>query len=268
MDGWPAKQDDFQAHYEPQPAKKPRGCFFYGCLTAVVLGVLGTLIVGVGIYAAYRYAKKFVADYAEEAPRAIPVVEMPAERLDDIKVRVERFEKGLDDKTPDLAPLEIRQDELNGLIAANEDLRGKLAVELVDGTAKGEVSLPLADIGFPGKYLNGTATFQVRIVDGKLVATIDSLVVKGQPVPDAFLTQLRGRNLVSDMKGNPELLRRIARLQRIEIKDGSVALHPKSPKDDDREGEGTPDDAAKPAPLIKPDEPPKPPAPPEEVVRP
>mgnify|MGYP000428947686 CR=1 FL=1 len=59
------------------PQKKPRGCFFYGCITALVLGI----VLGVGAFFAIRYALdklvEVVEPYTESAPMALPQSTMP-----------------------------------------------------------------------------------------------------------------------------------------------------------------------------------------------
>jgi hypothetical protein len=56
--------------------KKPRGCFFYGCITGLVLLLLMVLGLLLGVY----YFKKMVNQFTDTKPLALPVVQMsPAE---------------------------------------------------------------------------------------------------------------------------------------------------------------------------------------------
>lgn len=222
----------------PEAYRKPRGCFFYGCITAIVLAIVAAILVA--LLAAFLYGKlgEFVRDYAEDAPSAIPVAELPVEDLDALKARISAFGASLDapaeveDKAgpaPAVKPLELSAEEINALINSDPDLKGVVAVDFADDTFRGKVALPLAKIGFPGRFLNGEATFDARVDNGLLLITIDTLEVKGKPVPEDFVSELRKQNLVKDMAKDPKQAARLGRIDRVEVKGGKLVITPKSP---------------------------------------
>ncbi len=236
--------------YEPQ--SRQRGCLFYGCIFSAVLLGLILLVIGLGGWAIYREANQFVTKFAEDSPAPIPVVEKPPAEVEAIKARIRTFSKSLGAGTA-TEPLELTADEINALIASVPEFRGIAAVELVDGNIRGKVSFPIERMPFgalfKGKYLNGTATIDARIVDGHPVVMIVGLETKGKRVPDAFLASVRGKNYAEDIDEDTEDA--IGRLKSIEVKDGRIVFTPKPP------GKPEPADA-------EPKEPAKAPEPPKE----
>jgi hypothetical protein len=74
------------------PAAKPRrGCFFYGCITGLVLLVLvlGALMVGL------HYVKKMVNQFTDSQPMELPTVQMAQGDIDKLKQRFETFQKAV-----------------------------------------------------------------------------------------------------------------------------------------------------------------------------
>ena len=53
---------------------------------------------------------------------------------------------------------------------------------------------------------------------------VDALQVKGQPLPDEVLSQLRLHNLAQDLAKNQSLSRTLGQLQSIEVADGAVTI--------------------------------------------
>jgi hypothetical protein len=216
--------------YEPE--RKQRGCLFYGCIFSAVLLGLILLVIGLVGWATYREANKFVQQFAEDAPVPIPVVEKPPAEVDAIRARIKTFSESLGAGTA-TEPLELSADEINALIAAVPQIRGIAAVELVDGNIRGKVSLPIERMPFgtlfKGKYLNGTATIDARIVDGHPVIMLVGLETKGKRVPDAYLVSIRGHNFVEDIDKDGDAADTIGRLQSIAVKDGKLILTPKPP---------------------------------------
>src|SRR5689334_20812420 len=97
----------------PEAPPKKRGCFFYGCIGAIIVFVIGVTVVVFGI----RYAiSSFVQNYTDTAPLEMPKVEMTQVELDRLKTRVSDFSKALDNhqKTP---PLVLTASEVNALLA-------------------------------------------------------------------------------------------------------------------------------------------------------
>src|SRR6185437_6005621 len=127
---------------------KQRGCFFYGCIIAIVLAVLALILaVAVG-YMGYYYYTKVLQEWTSTAPVEIPSVTLESDRQKDLDDRVAAFKKALDDG--EAAELVLTADEINALIEQNKDVKGKVYVMLDGDEVTGKVSLPLGETGFPG----------------------------------------------------------------------------------------------------------------------
>src|SRR5690349_8252010 len=96
----------------PPETKKRRGCFFYGCLTVVVLA----LVVGIMAVLAVNYVKNLINTYTDTSPMTLPKVEMPAAEYEALDKRVTAFKDSVD-KQKNVSPLELTGDEINALIA-------------------------------------------------------------------------------------------------------------------------------------------------------
>lgn len=218
----------------PAPERKPRGCLFYGCITAIVLGVLVLLLVGLGSWAAYRGVSQFVEQYAEDRPAPIPVTERPVAEVEDLKARVAAFLDAVESGKP-TAPLALSADDINALIATMPEFRGLIAIELAGDKVRGRLSLPTERLGFPigtlfpGKFLNGTATIDARVVDGKGFLSIVDLEAKGKPIPAAYLDAFRGKNLLEGIEDDNDIAKALRRLKSVTVRDGKLILIPLPP---------------------------------------
>src|SRR5512135_1125336 len=72
----------------PPPARKKHGCFFYGCLTLVILAILA----GVATFFAVRYVlhrvTALIEQYTEPAATALPPVAVSAADYEKLKARL------------------------------------------------------------------------------------------------------------------------------------------------------------------------------------
>jgi hypothetical protein len=221
-----------------QPAAKQRGCFFYGCLTALLL----TVLFCVSAFFVARYAlNRFIAvaeQYTETTPMTLPKVELSAADYDQLDKRITAFRDALN--APEaVAPLVLSGEEINALIAKNpgwKDLKGKLYVTIDQDRIKGQVSIPLADVAgripglsrLKGRYLNGSAAFNVSLANGALAVTLKSLEAKGQSPPPQVMTQLQAVNFAQNAAQNPKTAEMIGKLESIEVKDGKITLKVKA----------------------------------------
>jgi len=220
--------DGSMPSFEPQ--RKKRGCFFYGCLAAIGVSVIGVILLGLGIFFVYRGVNALVKQYAEDIPRAIPVSSLPPDELKTLHDRVAAFQGALEAAKP-AAPLVLTSLEINALIAQNPQFKGVVAADLSGDKIRGQVSFPLDRFGFVGKFLNGAATFDVRIDNGLLLVTLDTLEVRGKQVPEEDMSKLRMENLAKNYGKDPKDARQIARIEKIEVKDGKLIITPKVPSE-------------------------------------
>ncbi len=73
-------QDPYRFESEAEPPKKPRGCFFYGCIVAIVLAILMAIAAGVAFYFFRQFYFRSIEQYTSPTPMALPKVEMPEGR--------------------------------------------------------------------------------------------------------------------------------------------------------------------------------------------
>jgi len=213
------------------PEKKKLGCWFYGCLTLLIVALLG----GLGIFLAARYGLKklqaMVNEYTETSPLNLPEVTLPKEQQDALDKKIQAFKDALDGKAP-AVPLVLSGDEINALVARNEELKGRVHAVIDGDQLKGSVSIPMEHIpliGSKGRYLNGSGTFQAGLTNGVLWVTLQTLEVKGKPLPEEFMKGLRGQNLAKDAADDPRNREIISKLDGLELRNGLVTIRPKAP---------------------------------------
>ena len=103
-------------------------------------------------------------------------------------------------------------------------------VSFDDGRVKGEMSLPLGDLGWKmvrGRYLNGSGTFDVSLRDGALSISPQSIVVKGRPVPEIYMKGIRNQNFAAAITNQPDATSVLQGLQELQVKDNKLVIVPK-----------------------------------------
>ena len=214
--------------YEAPPHQ--RGCFFYGCIIAIVLTVLAAIFVGILLFVGYRWLGRMAEEYTATAPEQLPVLEMSAENRQAVKDRVETFRKAVEVGTT-VEPLVLTSDDLNALIEENPELKGRIYVKVEGDEVKGRVSFPLDKLNMPvvgglvkGRYLNGEADLKASLRDGVLIVTLDNFEVNGKKPPEDFMKNMRQQNLAKDAYKDEKTSEMIRKLESLEIKDGTIIL--------------------------------------------
>ena len=217
---------------EQNPPKK-RGCFFYGCISLVIVSVLGVLVAYLGFRYVMKTADRLIAEYTDTKPALIESVEVSPEQLNALQKRVAAFKAVLDAQKVS-QELALSAEDLNALISSDpsfKDLKNKLFVNIEDDRIKGKVSIPLENLGpfkLKGRYLNGMAAFKVSLESGTLVVLLDELEVKGKSLPPQLLAQFRKQNLAQDAQSNTNTAQVIQKFESIRVKDGTVILKNKA----------------------------------------
>jgi hypothetical protein len=219
-----------------QPVKR-HGCFFYGCITCIVL----FLIVAITGFFAARYALNkitaFVERYTETAPMALPKTQMAEAEYQLLDKRVTAFTDALRARKP-VPPLELTSEEINALIANQPDwkqLKGKVFVKIEDDKIKGQVSLPMDDFAnrmpglsrLKGRFLNGSAAFKASLTNGVLSVTLQSVEVKGQSPSGQTMATLQGINFAQNTAQDAKTSEALGKLESIEVKDGKLIIKAK-----------------------------------------
>ena len=212
-----------------QAAAKPRrGCLFYGCIGGTVCLAAILIAFLLGLY----QLKRMLNFYTDTHPVPLPSVQMTPAEIEQVKQRVENFQDAVRSGRP-TPVLSLTADEINAFIATDSNLsrvKGKLYVTIDGDRVKGQVSVPLSDLGlgiFRGRYLNGTGTFDVGLRHGALVVTAETLVVKGKPIPSVYMDKIRSENLAANLNNNPRASVGLNHLQDIRVSDGKLVLVPK-----------------------------------------
>src|SRR5262249_29844961 len=87
--GEPATAPAGGGYYE-EP-RKSRGCFFYGCITVLVLGVIGLLLVVAAVVTLGYFANQLVNQWTDTNPVPIPQVNLPDDQRKELVDRWEAF---------------------------------------------------------------------------------------------------------------------------------------------------------------------------------
>lgn len=216
---------------EQTPAKARRGCLFYGCLSGTVCLLAILIAFLLGLY----QLKRMLNFYTDTHPVQLPSVQMSAGEIEAVKQRIENFQDAVRTGRP-TEPLALNGDEINAMIQNDPNLaaaNGKVYVAIDGNTLKGQISLPLDQLGlhiFRGRYLNGSGTFAVGLHNGGLLVTAQTLVVKGKPLPGVYLDKIRSQNLAASLGNNPRASIALSHLQDIRVTDGKLVLVPKVEK--------------------------------------
>jgi|GEM_PF-482095 len=256
----------------PEPPKPGRGCLFYGCITAAVVGVLFLVAVGVSGYFGYQAYLKIVNQYTSPTPVTLPKVEMSKEDRTALLARIDAFKDALE-KDQETEPLVLSGDELNVWLAEKGGEDAERVFFVLEGDKlNGQVSLPLDELPFPGvkgRYLNGKGTFLASLRNGELDVRVDSIEVNGKPLPAPLQASLTNTNLAKDATKDPENARQLNKLESLEIKDGKLIIKAKPVKERGeaatKEEEPAQEPPAKPDEEAKPSETPKDDKPSEEA---
>jgi hypothetical protein len=209
-----------------QPAKK-HGCFFYGCITVLILAVM----LGLLMYLGYRWVSSELEKWTSPTPEVFAKSQMSEEDRAALHKRWEEFAAALESQKP-VEPLVLNSDQINAFIEDNADFKGKVHVEIKGDKIDGLVSIPIPNTG---RYLNGEATLKVSLKDGVLIVTGDSISVKGKPLPDSFMQGFRTQNLAKDVYNNPKNAEVLRKIESIEVKDGTITVkaRPKTEESDE-----------------------------------
>lgn len=204
------------------PSRTNRGCLFWTLVTLVVLGV----VVGGGGYLAYRYAIHRVTD---TTPLDFGEPRLSAAELGELDGRIATFVHALRNKNP-IEPLVLTAEEVTALVSRSPALRrlgAKARFSIEEEEVHAEFSIPLGRMGYPDRWLNGSAAFTVALDNGQPIITLQSASVGGEAVPGWLIERLRDRNLAEDLYDSPLAAGLLARLEAIEVGHGRITLVPR-----------------------------------------
>jgi hypothetical protein len=211
----------------PETTRKPHGCFFWGCLAALAVGVLIGGCVGLFTYQLYQMAMQATSS----EPRPVPEYQARPGEATEVKERIEAFKKAAEEDRP--AELALTGDDLNALIAQDPELRelkGHVFVRVEDGQVLLDVSVPLKKVPLvqdlprlSGRYFNGSVGLKPALAGGRLLLFVESASVEGERLPDDFMRGLRDKNLLERAR-DEELVEFARQARSLEVQGDRVVL--------------------------------------------
>ncbi len=181
--------------YEAPPAKK-RGCLFWGCLTVGIVCLIGAVAAVVIVRSFTSKVKRFVAS----EPAEIRVFEPTAEQAAAVREKWKGFAAAA--LKGDTASFSFSEDDLNAVVAMEgsplAELKGKAYFSMAGDRLSAEVSMPLAEMGFPGKYLNGSLGLSIRQADDRVSVYITDVRVNEETLPGPIMKKISGQDLLKN----------------------------------------------------------------------
>ncbi len=199
----------------------------------IALSIVGglVLLMGLAVGGGVWYMRGMVRRLTATEPMSLPVTELNQTEQQKVKRNVQRFytacQKGQADR------IEFDSRELNGLIGGLDDcrsMRGKVAVEIVDGVPWVQASIPLNDTGvswLQGRYLNGKLRLNVQMKETGLSVTVAEIVVPGGEVPEWMVKRIQEMDWGTQISQDKEWGPRIRRLESLELNQDKLVVQTK-----------------------------------------
>ena len=210
------------------PPRKGLGCFARGCLILLVFAIVLAIACFAGMYwGLHRHSALFYGSYwlaktrsLAEAPKAVPEFSASDRQTQGLRERWQDFAQKTRAGQP--AEIELSADDINSLIATNNDLRGKVFASIQGNQLRLQMSVPIGKfLGRPGYYFNGDVIIELNGAQSLDNPQFSRVTVNGEQVPKDFLNwKYRSRRLheyLADQRNTLEI-------GTIEIRDGKVIL--------------------------------------------
>ena len=187
------------------------------------------VVVAISVVLGLLYAKSVVNKLTDAQPAKLPTVQLPEIQMFQLHDRVDTFRDSVRDGDP-TTPLALSADELNALIETDPAftaLKNHLFVTINGNELGAQISFPAEDLGLVrlrGRYVNATGVFDVGLTNSELNVMVESLSVKGKPLPTHIMRQILGRNLAEKMNQDPKTVAGLRKLKAIEVKDGRLVV--------------------------------------------
>jgi hypothetical protein len=188
---------------EAPPQRRAVGCFGRGCLIFLVFGIV-LVIAGFGgaYWGLHRHSALFYGNYwlaktrsIAETPTPVPEFNGSDQQIQRARGRWQDFEQKT--RAGQSAEIELSPDEINALIAGDEDLRGKVFVSIDGDQLRLQTSLPIGQfLGRPGHYFNGDVIMELEGAQPPDSPRFKRLTINGEQGPTDFLNwKYRSRSL-------------------------------------------------------------------------
>jgi hypothetical protein len=210
------------------PPRKGLGCFARGCLIVLVFAIVLAIACFTGMYwGLHRHSALFYGSYwlaktrsIAEAPSPVPEFNGSDRETQSIGERWQEFEQKTRAGQP--AEIELSADDINSLLATNNDVRGKVFASIEGNQLRLQASVPIGGfLGRPGYYFNGDVIIELNGAQSLDNPQFSRITVNGEQVPTDFLSwKYRSRHLrdyLADQRNAYEI-------GTMEIRDGKVIL--------------------------------------------
>jgi hypothetical protein len=213
---------------EAPPRRKGLGCFARGCLILFVFAIVLAIACFAGVYWGFQRHSAIVhgiywlakTHSLAEAPLPVPEFTASDEQIQAVRERWQDFEQRTRAGQP--AEIELSADDINSMIAASREARGKIFVSINGDQLRLQSSVPLGEfLGRPGYYFNGDITVELKGAESLENPQLNRIVVNGEQVPSDLLNwKYRSRRLheyLADYRNSYDI-------GTIEVRDGKLIL--------------------------------------------
>lgn len=210
------------------PTQKKHGCLFYGCMTVIVIVVVGGTIIGFGTWYLFKYLKD---SYTASVPLKIEQVQIPKEEIDKVHESLEGLKKDLDEKeTP--FDYRISSRDIQAIMqfdSENAKLSEFLSIEIIQDEIHGKWSAPLPVPFFGIRFFNGEGygTFSYSRDKG-FICNLREININGSPLsPDtvnAFCEKIPYLESNIPTEKNEDEDPFTERIESLQIKNGAIEL--------------------------------------------
>jgi hypothetical protein len=228
---YPTGNDLRQQQIPPKPPKPRSGCWKYGAIGCLVILILAVI----GGYFAYKGLKGVLGELTEKytsvKPMDLPKLDASQDEVAATMEHVGSFTNTLK-ANEKIEPLTLTSRDINILIQNHpewKEIAGKLYVTIEGDQVKGQISIPLGEMGdmFKGRFLNGSASFNIGMESGRLLMFINSGEVGGKAIPEEIMNVVRAKNLAEKSYEKPEVVEMMNKLESITVKNGIMIITPK-----------------------------------------
>jgi len=213
---------------EAPPRQEGLGCFARGCLILFLFAIMLAIACFAGMYWGFQRHSAIVhgiywlAKTHSIAAEPVPVPEFTGSdtQIQSVRERWQDFQQKT--RAGQAAEIELTADDINALIAANRDARGKVFVSLDGNQLHLQASVPFGEVlGRPGYYFNGDIAIEFKGAESLGNPQLNRIIVNGEQVPSDLLNwKYRSRRLheyLSDYQNSYEI-------GTIEVRDGKLIV--------------------------------------------
>jgi hypothetical protein len=217
---------------EAPPRRNGLGCFARGCLILLVFAIVLAIACFAGMYwgfqrhSAIMHGIYWLAKTHSIAEASGPVPEFTGSdtQIQSVRDRWQDFEQKT--RAGQAAEIELTADDINALVAANRDARGKVSVSINGNQLSFQASVPLGEVlGRPGYYFNGDITVEFKGAEPLDNPQLNRIIVNGEQVPNDILNwkyrSKRLREYLADYRNGYDI-------ETIEVHDGKLILRSRS----------------------------------------